>query len=887
MDNRTASHIAEPDEADGREEERVRMDARECTHEHRLAFGLCLWVFSLVCAPFFIARQRNPALSGRHILVGFGLVVGALITHALIVRGLLMHGPVTRGTTTHAPSASAPTTHGHQDPRSHSLWARLSRPQTHAILLIAGIVLTTLSVGPEWLLYPLGIQGERLDPFFGSELYNVLDHRFAAFQSPALLLSSLLCGYACAREHALDEHTGSGCANAQPTPSGNIWDVLIAPASIGALQASLLLGLAQLLYNQPFNPLGMLACEGVPLALSLSAYALLYIRPKLPIWATLPALCAGGAVPQLLTRVLKNIPTWQVAQWAFLIAAACGLILSLWRSARLIHTGTTADKAKADGPTRTQDAPAANGSAKAGCATGGPTASAGAVAARLAPYALAPRELEIATAFATGESSPRIAERLGIKPSTVRATLQRVYKKTGTAGKVELTRLVGLPDASRPTLPSRAPENGAITGDTIGTPNGNIPVRILACALCSCLTLVPLGFQGLSWGAARPLIYGVSFGLIGLGLYAGMCLGAEARPFPASPRCRRSSQDGALPKRDRPSADRHAEKPSALLAILGAVSLVTAILAGPRLGLLDDSATLLVAFLGILLVGAPFLRAVRTSISAQDSTKLAAGPSGPVVTAVVPVLTFGLGYYWEEAWRGTVWFSLAGHLTPLCLIGSFVLPLMLWRQHHPARAVLTVALIVTSAAARLSSVLLICYTLGLVTLVRIAARHGHIGWGTLSCAIAAGGLGALAGDYLVNLIGFYLVGNLSFTAPYGGRAAFRALATGSTLLVSAFAGLCAPLSFIAMSSDDTFAASCAVGADGLARAEHVLLGYGLNDTQVKVALGILVGQSSAEIAQAHHYALGTVNAARDSVYKTLGVHDRFALSQLFQQVNDV
>ena len=56
---------------------------------------------------------------------------------------------------------------------------------------------------------------------------------------------------------------------------------------------------------------------------------------------------------------------------------------------------------------------------------------------RLAACFLAPRELEVACAYATGMPSAKVAARLGIKPATVRATMQRVYRKAHVANRSE------------------------------------------------------------------------------------------------------------------------------------------------------------------------------------------------------------------------------------------------------------------------------------------------------------------------------------------------------------------------------------------------------------------------------------------------------------------
>ena len=53
---------------------------------------------------------------------------------------------------------------------------------------------------------------------------------------------------------------------------------------------------------------------------------------------------------------------------------------------------------------------------------------------------LTPRELEILTLLAAGNSTPDIAARLNITPSTVKTHLTSVYKKLGTRNRVQAAR---------------------------------------------------------------------------------------------------------------------------------------------------------------------------------------------------------------------------------------------------------------------------------------------------------------------------------------------------------------------------------------------------------------------------------------------------------------
>ena len=53
---------------------------------------------------------------------------------------------------------------------------------------------------------------------------------------------------------------------------------------------------------------------------------------------------------------------------------------------------------------------------------------------------LTPRELDVALLLSQGESGSETAERLGIKESTVRSHLKRIYRKLGIGNRIELCR---------------------------------------------------------------------------------------------------------------------------------------------------------------------------------------------------------------------------------------------------------------------------------------------------------------------------------------------------------------------------------------------------------------------------------------------------------------
>ena len=75
---------------------------------------------------------------------------------------------------------------------------------------------------------------------------------------------------------------------------------------------------------------------------------------------------------------------------------------------------------------------------------------------------LAPREREIAELSCNGLTSSEVAERLGIKPSSVRTTLHRVYAKLNVTNLLELKKLASNVDAIGPVEPVQERLHGSV-----------------------------------------------------------------------------------------------------------------------------------------------------------------------------------------------------------------------------------------------------------------------------------------------------------------------------------------------------------------------------------------------------------------------------------------
>lgn len=64
------------------------------------------------------------------------------------------------------------------------------------------------------------------------------------------------------------------------------------------------------------------------------------------------------------------------------------------------------------------------------------------------PLELTPRERELCQWLVSGETNAALAERLGVRPSTVKTMLERLYDKLGAPGRVALTRRLLAPEVS-------------------------------------------------------------------------------------------------------------------------------------------------------------------------------------------------------------------------------------------------------------------------------------------------------------------------------------------------------------------------------------------------------------------------------------------------------
>ena len=186
----------------------------------------------------------------------------------------------------------------------------------------------------------------------------------------------------------------------------------------------------------------MALCELAPIVLAACLSSLVAGEPTIQEAKSALFLALGSSIPCLLARVLPYNPTWAPAFKAALVLSLAGIVSTLFQRFASMRN----EQGEHFPARQTSDVEAKPLTAEE----------------ILATYPLAPRELEISAAYAEGGTSSEIAQRLGIKPSTVRATMQRAYKKLGVANREEFLAL---------TAPAETTRTPTQHGDT--TPHGD------------------------------------------------------------------------------------------------------------------------------------------------------------------------------------------------------------------------------------------------------------------------------------------------------------------------------------------------------------------------------------------------------------------------------
>ncbi len=170
----------------------------------------------------------------------------------------------------------------------------------------------------------------------------------------------------------------------------------------------------------------------------------------------------------------------------------------------------------------------------------------------------------------------------------------------------------------------------------------------------------------------------------------------------------------------------------------------------------------------------------------------------------------------------------------------------------------------------------------LFSLISLDAIHERL----LSFNTALGGMALLACGCMIGLIGMDMINDLVYLKVYNALVLFEGVKNLKTLIAFGYGLL---LMFFLLSVGlfykNLFDQKLALSlldkenqGDFMDELRRLLLKDGLNETQASVALLILEGLTTKQIAERLNYSPGTVNTARMAIYRTLGIHSRMELT---------
>lgn len=806
-----------------------------------------LWPCLLIATPFHLGEE-NPALSSVPTIAAAGLLAGAAV-------GRL-----------HTPSRDSAN-------RDSAGMRRMA---------LAGMAASMVALLPEWATLVTLPQQIANRGMYGTGEFVDLAGILRMVQPPLALLLAALCGYAQQRLAPPRHVRGLDVGGAALLSVGYLVR-LTETAWYGASLSYAASNPGQAVAYQFLLLAGSFACTALAGALSPGQEEARAegARPEKGA-AAVSHLASGTLLWGLMTRVLNpNIQDAVLFDAVGIISLACiGTFLVSLLVGRFLSK-------KEDRPAGTNEAeecrvgeplsPVGDPAAQRGASetdepqSRSPYAQANPeIAASFEPYGLAPRELEVAIAYAVGDPAASIAQALHIKPGSVRATAQRVYAKMDISSKSELVDLASARGGRGHSAEDEKGDGRVVPEPPSAGPIGTAdecPPFIRGIARCGAigivvlLTAVAAPFDGdfpTRWGSTRVFTYGCA-----IGLAARALLGRGGASLPVAHQTFR--QVGFIQGRSGQSA---ASTLGLAARLAGSALLICAASWGMRCGALDRSCVFGLALLGSLCLSAT------PRLLAERDRKASRSPRDGLLSALVATTSLGLGFAWEELWRVSGWYTTFSSFVPLLNACSLGYALLLSGKGRRAGAATLVAISLTATFAGSDSVLLATALLSFAETVRFCEASGYLTIEDIDAFLLVFAVGVVTGDYSINYAGTVLTGNDVFSAPFGGRGAFSMLLVCA---VGAFAALCAAAFLLATrrAAQNDKAARIMSQASGLdRRIEHVLLARGLNQTQVEVAMDVVDGKSSTYIANKRHLSRGAVNSARDAAYKAFGVHSR-------------
>ncbi len=439
---------------------------------------------------------------------------------------------------------------------------------------------------------------------------------------------------------------------------------------------------------------------------------------------------------------------------------------------------------------------------------------------------LTARELSVVELTAQGLTSKECAEKLGLKPSTVREYLRRAYGKLGIVGSQELKDLLAPKE-------SAAREAAANHGDAILE---RVSFAIVPLSLS--FLVAPLGIAPERWGAGATDVLAIASGALAcLTLMAARQAGRDDPKIPIS--------KGPI---------------VAAIAVFCALLLVTSLLA-------DSQTPLFLPFR----IAARFELAALLTAYIIDSCKDDASADGALGSRL-PLYFFVLGLALEEIWRASHWFSFMP-ATFFFIIPSLVVAFRTLQKRPSKQAIACLALLATGFASCLFASKNLAKAPIFLSLFLLLAPFIALAKTSLfrpqnARSILTFSLGLYAGVYGMNAYASIFTYHVEALGTFGTQTGVEVLSIAVATVVFLGAGV-----YLLRDVETDLARRSPRDSDLASSAEvaQYLAAFNLTRTQVDVATLLLQGKTVEEIATALCYSPITVRAARNRVIEVLGV----------------
>lgn len=448
---------------------------------------------------------------------------------------------------------------------------------------------------------------------------------------------------------------------------------------------------------------------------------------------------------------------------------------------------------------------------------------------------LTARELSAVELTAQGLTSKECAEKLGIKPSTVREYLRRAYNKLGISSSQELKDLLGPKETAQQTQQKSVGCSAALRRTSFAI-----------APLSASLVIAPLGFASEQWGAGSTDILAIATGLI------------VASSF--------FTQKGI---RHRQATDQTAALFIGSANLLSIILLVSSLLGSGQeaaFSLFRICARFtLTALLALFFLG-----------TSQDPTL-----PGVVLDKHLLAYFFVLGLAAEEIWRGSYWFSFMP-ATCFFILTAGIGAIRALRRGCSKRASVCLACLTVGFACCLAlskdpTMALVTFLLFmLVSPFAVFAETRTFDIPGTKAALALS-VGLFAGIYGMNGFASIFTYHVGALGTFGTQTGVEALSIAAATVVFLGAGTM-------LLRDVTTIQKRRITANGdvplPSEIAQYLEAFNLTKTQIDVAVQLLQGKTVGEVAESLRYSPITVRAARNHVFETFGVKSIDKLSDV-------